>query len=756
MFAVEMYARVRRACMVEGMSVREASRIFGLHRDTVRKMLAYSVPPGYRRQEPSRKPKLEPFTGLIDAILEADRQVPRKQRHTAKRIFERLRDEHGFTGGYTTVKDYVRDRRRRTQEMFVPLSHPPGHAQCDFGEAVAVIGGVERKVHYLVLDLPHSDGCFMKAYPSETTEAFLDGHVSAFAFLGGVPQSILYDNTKLAVARILGDGRRQRTRSFTELQSHYRFEDRFGRPGKGNDQGKVEGMVGYVRRNFLVPVPSFQSFEALNAHLEERCLARMDSVLRGHDETIGQRMERDLEALPAVPYDACDKQASRVSSRSLVRYKTNDYSAPVAFGHRDVLVKGYVAEVVISCGAAVIARHPRSYERDDFVFDPHTLPAPAGTEDGGPGPGGAPAGVGFTRRVPDAAPPAGVQDGKEGQAGVRPGAPAHGNLLSPGGPPRGAGRPPAGSYQLRRREAPAAVPTGRTPPQAGYGSLSLPAPGDGEDHPRHGLPGPAAGEGGMSNRSTLLLEHHLKELRLPTFLREYRKLAAQCAQEGSDHPDYLLRLAELELIDRHQRMVERRIRAAHFPAVKSLDTFDFLAIPSVNKVLVMELARCEYIEHRENVIAVGNSGTGKTHVALGLGLAACQKGMSVGFTTAAALVHELMEARDDRRLLNLQRQLSRLRLLIIDELGFVPLSTTGAELLFEVFSQRYERGSVLVTTNLPFDEWTDVFGSERLTGALLDRLTHHVHILEMNGDSYRLKGRRQDAGSQSPDCPEDV
>ena len=208
----------------------------------------------------------------------------------------------------------------------------------------------------------------------------------------------------------------------------------------------------------------------------------------------------------------------------------------------------------------------------------------------------------------------------------------------------------------------------------------------------------------MSNRSTLLLEHHLKELRLPTFLREYRKLAAQCAAENVDHPDYLLRLSELELIDRHQRMVERRIRAARFPAVKSLDTFDFLTIPSVNKALMMELARCEYIEHRENVIAVGNSGTGKTHVALGLGLAACQKGMSVGLSTAAALVHELMEARDDRRLLNLQRQLARLRLLIIDELGFVPLSTTGAELLFEVFSQRYERGSVLVTTNLPFDE----------------------------------------------------
>ena len=195
-------------------------------------------------QTPPKRPKLEPFTGVIDRNLEDALRRPRKQRHTAKRIFERLRDEYGFDGGYTTVKDYVREHRRQTREMFVPLSHPPGHAQCDFGEALVVIGGVERKAHCFVIDLPHSDGCFVKAYPAETTEAFLDGHVSAFAFLGGVPQSILYDNTRLAVARTLGDGRRQRTRAFTELQSHYLFEDRFGRPGKGNDKGKVEGPGG--------------------------------------------------------------------------------------------------------------------------------------------------------------------------------------------------------------------------------------------------------------------------------------------------------------------------------------------------------------------------------------------------------------------------------------------------------------------------------------------------------------------------------
>ncbi len=237
----------------------------------------------------------------------------------------------------------------------------------------------------------------------------------------------------------------------------------------------------------------------------------------------------------------------------------------------------------------------------------------------------------------------------------------------------------------------------------------------------------------------ILLAHHLRQLKLPTFLREYEKVAAEAAREGLDHVRFLLRLAELELIDRERRMVERRIRAAHFSAVKSFDTFDFTAIPSLNKPLTLELARCEYLIARDNVIALGNSGTGKTHACLALGLAACQRGFPVSFFTAAGLVHQLMEARDERRLLKLQAQLASVKLLIVDELGYVPLSQTGAELLFEIFSQRHERGSTIVTSNLPFEEWTSVFGNQRLTGALLDRLTHHVHILELNGESYRLK-----------------
>ena len=433
---MELYVRVRRACMVEGMSTREAARVFGLHRDTVRKMLEYSVPPGYRRQSPPRRPKLDPYRGVIDRILEEDRRLPRKQRHTAKRIYDRLRAEHGFGGKYTIVKDYVRERRLRTREMYVPLSHPPGDAQCDFGQAKAVIGGVEQTIHYFVLDLPHSDACFVKAYPAETTEAFCDGHVSAFSFLGGVPRSIVYDNTRLAVARILGDGRRQRTRVFSELASHYLFDDRFGRPGKGNDKGKVEGLVGYARRNFLVPVPSFPSFDALNIYLEERCLERLGRQLRGHKETIGQRMERDLEALlalPAVPYDASDKHVSRVSSLSLVRYRTNDYSVPVAYGHMEVLVRGYVGEVVISCGAEVIARHQALIRTRRLRLRPHPLPAAAGAQDGSAGPGCSAGRVGVAGGVRSAAAAAGVEDGQARQAGVRTGAAVDGELPNRGG-----------------------------------------------------------------------------------------------------------------------------------------------------------------------------------------------------------------------------------------------------------------------------------------------------------------------------------
>ncbi len=291
---------MRRAVLVEGKSRRWVAREFGLARKTVGKMLAYSVPPGYQRQQ-------------------------------------------------------------------------PGEAQADFGEALVVIADIKHKAHFMVFDLPYSDDCFVQAFAAETTEAFLEGYVRAFEYFGGVPTRILYDNTTLAVARILGDGQRQKARAFSELQSHYLFAETFGRPGKGNDKGKVENLGGTARRNFLVPIPRVASWDELNARLEADCRARRQRRLRGHSETIAERFERDRAAmltLPIAPYEACEKVTARVSSISLVRYRTNDYSVPTEYGHRQVLVKGYVDRVVIACGSEVIATHERSYEREIAIYDP--------------------------------------------------------------------------------------------------------------------------------------------------------------------------------------------------------------------------------------------------------------------------------------------------------------------------------------------------------------------------------------------------
>jgi DNA replication protein DnaC len=254
--------------------------------------------------------------------------------------------------------------------------------------------------------------------------------------------------------------------------------------------------------------------------------------------------------------------------------------------------------------------------------------------------------------------------------------------------------------------------------------------------------------------STLLLDHHLKALKLPTFQRDYASVGAVCSQERADYPTYLLRLAERELIDRERRASERRLKEAAFPVLKTIDTFDFHAQPSLNEMLVRELLRGEYIQKKENILLVGNPGTGKSHLATALGHAACVQGKRVRFTSTTSLVTHLLEQRENRSLQRAHKQLERMDLVILDELGYVPFSKTGAELLFEVVSRAYEQTSLILTTNLPFEQWIEVMGSERLTGAMLDRLTHRVHILEANGSSYRLQDakkrikNRSAAGSQ--------
>jgi len=373
MFGVELYATVRQLVFLDGLSRRDVARRLGISRDTVAKMCRYAAPPGYVRTKAVERPKIGPLIGVIDAILEADETAPAKQRHTAKRIWLRLRDEHGFAGGYTTVRDYLRRVRTRRREVFVPLAHPPGHAQIDFGAAVGVIGGERSTLHLFCMYLPHSDAVFVKAYRAETMEALLDGVASGLAFFGGVPQSVLLDNMKLAVARILPDGTRERTAAFTRLISHSVFKDRYGRPGRGNDKDNVEALVKFARHAFLTPVPEEPSFAALNAALERHCLARLKEA-SGRDPTpIGERLMADLAAfreLPGGAFEACDMRPGRVSSTSLVRYRNVDYSVPTAHAYTTVLVKGFVEEVVIVGDGVEIARHPRSYAAGDMVCDP--------------------------------------------------------------------------------------------------------------------------------------------------------------------------------------------------------------------------------------------------------------------------------------------------------------------------------------------------------------------------------------------------
>ncbi len=371
MYKVQIYAIARHAYYNEGKSQRQIARELGVNRRTVQKMLKNSLPPGYERTQPPQEPKLSEHRAWIDEILESDKKVHRKQKHTAKRIYDRLKEERAFTGGYTIVRTYVAKKRLKSREMFVPLSHEPGMAQVDFGEAQAKIRGEVCKAHFLVMQLPFSDAVFVKAYPAENTEAFADGHQSAFSFFGGVPNKILYDNTAIAVKKILKEGLREQTTGFIALRSHFLFEEAFANVARGNEKGGVENLVGFTRRNFMVPLPDFESFEALNEHLEACCKKRQLTIVRGNPQTIGQRLAQEsLLPLPAAPYEACRVQPGKITSQGLVRFQNNDYSVPTPIGQQKVWIKGFVDRVVISFEDKVIAQHSRSYGQEEVIFNP--------------------------------------------------------------------------------------------------------------------------------------------------------------------------------------------------------------------------------------------------------------------------------------------------------------------------------------------------------------------------------------------------
>jgi len=374
---MDWWTKIRLEVSREESSKREVLRREGIGWDTLKKILRHPEPPGYRLKEPRPKPRIGPYLERIAQIIEEDKSFPKKQRHTAKRIYDRLR-EMGYGGKYTQVKEAVRELLRVKQEVFMPLVHRPGEAQVDFGYGLVKVSGVLRKVGFFVMVLPYSDAFFAMAFERECTESYWEGHVRAFESFGGVPTRISYDNSKVLVSKIVGAHERKLTDGFLKLQSHYLFREHFCRVGRANEKGVVEGVVKFARLNFFVPVPRVRDLDDLNGQLAEMCQKDLQRRLRGKAGTKVEMLKEDQAAflaLPAGAMDACRKQPTRANSLSLVRFDDNDYSVPVTYAHHEILVKGYVDRVVLCHKERVVAQHRRSWGKEGIFFDyRHYLP----------------------------------------------------------------------------------------------------------------------------------------------------------------------------------------------------------------------------------------------------------------------------------------------------------------------------------------------------------------------------------------------
>jgi len=370
---MDWWTKIRLEVSREESSKREILRRESIGWDTLKKILAHPEPPGYRLKEPRPKPRIGPYLERIAQIIEEDKAFPKKQRHTAKRIYERIQGM-GYEGGYTQVREAVRELMLVKQEVFMPLVHRLGEAQVDFGYALVKVSGGLRKVGFFVMVLPHSDAFFVMAFERECTESYWEGHARAFESFGGVPVRISYDNSKVMVSKIVGPRERTLTDGFLKLQSHYLFREHFCRVGRANEKGVVEGVVKFARSNLFVPVPQVRDLDELNGQLAQMCREDWKRRLRGKSGTKAEMLKEDQAAflaLPAVAFDACRKQPTRANSLSLVRFDDNDYSVPVSYAHHEILAKGYIDRVVLCHRDKVVAEHRRSWGKEGTFFDYH-------------------------------------------------------------------------------------------------------------------------------------------------------------------------------------------------------------------------------------------------------------------------------------------------------------------------------------------------------------------------------------------------
>lgn len=369
---MQQWAEIRRRVLNGELSKRAACAEYQIHWETLQKILTHSEPPGYRRIK-KRSSKLDPFLPMIHEILQSDKKSHHKQRHSAKRIWERLQTEHGFQGGITIVQEAVRDWKQKSREVFLPLSHPPGEAQVDYGFADVWLGGELTKVALFVMTMPYSDAIFMQAFPRECTESFLEGHRRAFEFFGGVPNRISYDNSRVAVARIVGNRERKVTTEFLRLKSHFLFEDHFCLVRRPNEKGHVERLLDFARKNYLVPVPRVDSLETLNQELVQKCQEDLKRQLRGKPASKQVLLTEEQSSLLPIPeqiFDTHRLTQAHANSLSLVRFDSNSYSVPTQYAYRQITIVATVDEVRLSFEDQVIARHKRYWGREQSFFDP--------------------------------------------------------------------------------------------------------------------------------------------------------------------------------------------------------------------------------------------------------------------------------------------------------------------------------------------------------------------------------------------------
>lgn len=773
---MEQFENIRRDRRDNEMSIRQLAQKYKVHRRTIRQALADAVPPP--RKVPARvAPVLGAHVATVRGWLVADKEVPRRQRHTARRVWQRLVEEEGVDVAESSVRTLVAELRRdifdQSLDVKVPQTHAPAEeAEVDFGEFNALIGGVWLKLWMFILRLSHSGKAVHIAYANQAQESFLDGHVQAFDRLGGVPTGMIrYDNLTPAVVRVLlgrGRGRDENPR-FIGLRSHYGFDSFFCQPGieGAHEKGGVEGEVGRFRRRHLVPVPEFASLAELNAFMAAADAGDDDRKITGRIETVGAAAARELPGLRGLPDDAFDATQTlscRVDARARVCVRQSYYSVPARYAGRRVQVRLGATAVTAVAEGAVIAVHTRSLHKytEDLVLD-HYLEVLSRK------PGALAGATALTKARRAGAFTEAHQrfwDGARRQLGDAAGTRALiGVLLLNRSLPvgdiatgitvaTGLGRFDADLVAVEARRAGQAItppPAVVVPAHAGP-ARDRPVPGLGAYDELVGVVGSMNAETAPASTPAVTalgdqaaeaaITTACRSLFMPTIRDQAGVLAEAAARERLSHKAYLAEVLAAECDDRDARRRIRRIKEAKFPRTKHLADFDPTVIEDLPPARLATLATGAWIDAGEPLVLLGDSGTGKTHLLIGLGTAAAEQGRRVRYVTTAALVNELTEAADSKQLSRVVGRYARLDLLCLDELGYVSLDSRGAELLFQIITEREERASIATASNASFSQWGATFADPRLAAAVVDRLTFNAHIINTGTSSYRLRTTR--------------